>query len=170
MAERQFTFESDILPTVEQIAQRVFAGKHNADELIVDTITNAWKNWDANPGHSPKRYAYYGIKGVRSAEREQRTKRSIDAPLRLKISGMRRDCTALETQFRDRDNPARIVGFRLDIEDFCELELNDRLRRIFELLGEGRTAAEVAEIMGVTSSAISQSRRRLAALWYAWQA
>jgi len=67
---------------------------------------------------------------------------------------------------RDNANPARLVAFKLDFQQWFA-ELNPRARQMAELLAMGHETHAVAEMLGVTPGAVSQWRRRLEDSWYA---
>jgi DNA-directed RNA polymerase specialized sigma24 family protein len=68
----------------------------------------------------------------------------------------------------DRYGPADEAAFRLDFAAWLAA-LPPTRRRVAELLAQGLGTGEVARLLGVTSSAVSQSRDRLARSWDRFQ-
>jgi DNA-directed RNA polymerase specialized sigma24 family protein len=68
----------------------------------------------------------------------------------------------------DRYGPANEAAFRIDFADWLAA-LPPTRRRVADLLSQGLGTGEVARLLGVTSSAVSQSRDWLARSWGRFQ-
>ncbi len=154
-----------MLPVVKAWSEKSFTGNDRQFQ-INDAISSAWEIFRTAPADTlPTKIAYFSIKKVKS---NRQVSESVKCPLSSKRHSQKPVRCTFETalQARDNANPARVVAFKIDFQQWLA-ELNPRGRQIAELLAMGHETYAVAEILGVTPGAVSQWRRRLEDSWYA---
>lgn len=166
MGSDKFTFEADVLPVVQAWASRSLSSDSDRDAKVNDAVSIAWEIFQTSPDEAtPSTIARYAVKRVRSDRTFSESVRSVSSPKRR--LGKPERCTFdVQAIWRVGDNPARIVGFRLDYHAWLDT-LRPASRVIAELLAAGHTTQQVAEKLGCTEGNVSQYRRRLQTSWNA---
>ena len=161
-----FTWESDVLPTVDAYARRWFRKDPQRDEKVADAISVAWEMFQtAKPAATPGSLAWYAIKRVRADRQFSESETSITGPnprRQAKPQRMRFEPYAI---FAVGANPARQVAFR-DFFSAWFASLSSRKQLAVELLACGETTEAAAVQCGCTPGRISQIRRELAESWH----
>lgn len=164
-------FVQEILPRVEWRARHHFAQvpQPKRDEMVLDVTELAWKAYATNP-HARERanvwklasYCCYQVAVGRSIAGWKG--RSFDG-VGAQQKGIRR--WDLADYVSERDNPADIVAFRLDVPAWLAT-LEGELKRTAEaLLGAGPEVRglDIAKDLGVSPGRLSQRRRELLQSW-----
>jgi hypothetical protein len=165
MGSDQFTFERDVLPVVKAWSQKALSENADRETKVNDAISIAWQMWTTAPSDTkPTKIAWYAIKSVKS---NRHSSESIKCPLSPKRRPDQPGRSEIDTalQWRDSANPARVVAFRIDFQEWLA-DLEPQQRKIAELLAMGHRTQDIAEMISVTPGAVSQWRRRLADSWY----
>lgn len=166
MGSDQFTFEQNVLPVVKAWANHSLKSDPDKDAKVNDAISIAWEiSKTAPPTATPSSIANFAVKRVRSERTFSESVRSVSSP-RRKVGKPDKFAFDVNLIWRDGDDPARIVRFRLDYQAWLQ-SLNTRSKQIAELLAAGHSTQEVAEKIGCTNGNVSQFRRRLEASWAA---
>ncbi len=165
MAPDQLTFIEKLIPLVNAWGEKSFTGPDRRNQ-IDDAISLAWRIYLTAPADVlPTKIAYFAIKSVKANRQFSESAKCLMSPKNRPRKPQRRDFGTV-LQFKDNANPARVVAFKLDFQQWLD-GLNPRGRQIAELLAMGHETSTVAEMLGVTPGAVSQWRRRLADSWYA---
>ncbi|MBW3538749.1 MAG: hypothetical protein KY476_00615 [Planctomycetes bacterium] len=154
MDERQTTFVGRCMQQAEAYARR----KWRDPDKVADCVAFAWEFAQAGRG-TPQTVAWYAVKRVRSGDRLQRSKRSIDSPQRQR-AGNRRAAVDPAELARTGDDPAAIVTAKLSYEQWRS-ELPERLLNVADRLAAGATTSELADELGLSPARISQLRHVL---------
>ncbi len=166
MGSDQFTFQTDVLPVVKAWASRSPASDPDRETKVNDAVSIAWEIFSTGPDDAtPSTIARFAVKRVRSNRVHSESVRSVSNPTK-RHSKPQRATFDVSKIWRDGDNPARIVRFRLDYEAWLS-RLKPRSQQIAKLLAAGHTTQEVAELVGCTEGNVSQYRRRLMDSWHA---
>ena len=165
MVPDQSTFLNKVLPVVKAWGQKSFTG-NDRETQTSDAISHAWKIYLTAPVDTkPSQIAYYAIKSVKDNRQFSESTRCVMSPKKRQRKPERQEFEAVFAA-RDNANPARLVAFKLDFQQWFA-ELNPRAKEVAELLALGHETQVVAEMLGVTPGAVSQWRRRLESSWYA---
>jgi len=159
----KFNFEAEILPHLKPIARAAFAGRADQEDLVDDAASVAWEiSETAGETATVGSICWYAVRRVRGGEHLARGRRSIGR--RPAEDGVVRSDFDPDELSRRGDNPADIVGFRLDCQDW--LATLPRLkRRAAEMLACGTSTGDAARELGVSPARVSQYRKELAANW-----
>jgi RNA polymerase sigma factor (sigma-70 family) len=164
MGSDQFTFEENVFPVVSVLLKRRLASNPDKDCKLADALSVAWEIHRTAPsGVSPKSIAYFALKSVHSNRQYRESSRSLLSPKRRDAKPLR-STIDIAVVARDGSDPARVAAFRIDFDQWRQ-SLTDKQRQMVELLIQGYTTQEVAEIIGCSPGNVSQYRRRLAESW-----
>ena len=195
LASAHRNFES-ALPAIHQYFRySLRRRRHDRDDLLAEAVACAWKAWRGlvQRGRDPIAVGVSGIAAwaMRHALKGRRIgnrgggRHAMDIYHRRaqKLGGFRVVSYDSSPDTRDgsvpaawkewlsadhRTSPADAAAFRVDFSAWLG-DLPERRRRTAELLAEGRGTLEVADQVGVTPAAISQSRSWLAKSWREFQ-
>lgn len=168
MVPDQSNYITKVIPVVKAWGQKSFTGPDRRSQ-IDDAISYAWQIYLTAPADTlPTKIAYYAIKSVRANRQFSESSMCPMSPTGSRGRHQKPERQAIEAVFaaRDNANPARLVAFKLDFQQWLA-DLNPRARQMAELLAMGHETHVVAEMLGVTPGAVSQWRRRLQDSWYA---
>lgn len=148
-----------------QRAEIAFARDPDRDSKITDSQSYAWQfARTADPGVSYEAVAAMAIRRTKSPRSLGVSVRSIDHPRnRSKHAREPADVRHLEL-FRVGDDPAEIVCLSIDYAAWLRSLTTVKLRVVISLVAGYRTG-EIAEMVGLSYSRISQLRRELADSW-----
>jgi DNA-directed RNA polymerase specialized sigma24 family protein len=185
------------LPDFDRIFHRAFrkCTRHDHDDLVAEARGSAWKAWASLTvrGRDPldvgaRTIAAYVVRHVlggrtvasrtyghqyrdllhpRFCRRHGIEPISLDAPREDNKTAAELWEAVLRTNLRT--SVPRQVAFRLDFRDWLA-QVPPRKRQVAELLAAGHDVTAVAQALGVTPSAISQSRTWLERSWRQFEA
>lgn len=166
MGSDQFTFEQNVFPVVSVLLKRRLASDPDKENKLVDALSVAWEIFRTAPcSVSPKSIAYYALKSVHSNRQHCESSRSLLSP-KCRDTKPTRSMIDVAVVSRVGGDPAKVAAFRIDFDQW-RTRLTSKQRHIVELLIQGYTTQEVAEMIGCSEGNVSQYRRRLAESWYA---
>lgn len=155
-------FVDDSIHSATIAAKAVFRGRPNRDELVDRTISMAWEFANSAPeAATPESIAQFAVGWVKLDRDFKESVRSLNHPRHN-----RRRQRLAKRQLRERmdENPAFIVQVKEDFREFVTT-LTRRQRTIARLYMMGNRTSEIAARLGVTDSAVSQTRAKLFAKW-----
>jgi len=162
------TFLADVCPVIEHWARKVFAGDPDLESQVADSISVGWEFARRAPDTATaSTLARFAVQRVKVRRQFRESERSIDKPIPASRERARRK--GLPSDLVDpADDPAEIVSAVLDFVDWMEsLSRRELTVAVASLIGD-RTG-EIAERLGVTPGAVSQTRRALAEDWLAFR-
>lgn len=168
MVPDQFTFVNEVLPVVKAWGQKSFTG-NDRETQTSDAISYAWQIFLTAPADTkPRQIAWYAIKSVKGSRQFSESARCAMSPHGSRGRRQKPERQKLDAVFtaRDNANPARLVAFKLDFQQWFA-GLNPKAQKVAELLALGHETHVVAGLLGITPGAVSQWRRRLESSWYA---
>jgi len=161
----KYSWEPDILPIVTHWANHRWRGDPDKEAKVCDAQSSAWEFFQvAGEQAAPQSIAYYAIRFVAAGRQFRESTRSVTGPNPRRSDKPRRAVFEPSQIFRTGDDPARIAAFR-DLYRVWLTTLNDRQRRVVELLATGERTDATAAQCGVTTGRISQIRRELEKRW-----
>lgn len=171
MAPAKCSFESDVVPLVRSLAKRTFEGDRDRVEKTHDALSQAWVFWQNAPiGATPMSLAWYSVKRVKSGRQFPEKERSITGPNPRRLYKPRRgDAVRLLDLSGKRDDPGEVAAMRIDFPQWFQ-SLTPRQQTVCMAVLLGDTTLEIAEALGVTPPAISQTRRKLRENWLSYTA
>ena len=168
VAMGKFSFEPEVWPVVELMAQIRFWNDPDRETLVADAISVAWElTQDAPDNATPATLANFAVRRVAVGRQFKQSERSIDGPAhrgQVKPGRAFADFSAIGGP---GDDPAELVAFRLDFAQWVA-SLTGRQRAMLRALAGGDRTREVAEKFGCTDGNVSQFRRRLKESWKAF--
>jgi hypothetical protein len=161
-------WDRDIYPLARTLAKYAFRNDRERMAKVSDVVSTSWQFFQAAPDAPPPKIVEFAIKRVRVGRQFPESERSIS-----KRRPERREPTPIwsglgDSFFRDWDDPARVVAFRMDFAAFLE-SLKPRDLAILISLGLGEKTQDVAKEFGLSEARISQLRREFADKWYAFR-
>lgn len=162
----EYSWEAAVSPLVAQWGARVWKRDPDREQKICDAQSVAWEFFQtAGPTATPQTIAAFAIRHVASGRQFRESSRSITGPNPRRRPKPRRAGFDPSAIFREGANPARVVCFR-DLYQVWLETLNDRQRKVVELLANGDRTEEAAAKCGLTPGRISQIRREVERRWH----
>jgi len=167
---------ASVRPSVEKVAGHAFKymNPEAKEEVVAETTAAAWKNhfhYSMKGKQLPvSSVAHYAVQNVRMGRRFAGTSSTDALSPRTKLLGRSRVSRFVEgfsvskalMNKRTWENPLEAVRIKLDYAKFLRLpDVKEQERKVFRLIAQGHTTAEIAEKMKVTPPRICQIKNSI---------